>query len=649
MRCKFPMVLVAVAGLAGATQAQTSPAKSPTSNRAVAGATKTPIVKDTGFSVRVAASDNCADAPVVSNGESITFDTSTATNDYAGTCGASTTSADMWAKVVATENITVTVATCGLTGGDTVLTALRGCGGPQILCLDDFCGLETQITFPLDAGQSAWVRVAGFANSFITGSAAVTTAPRGGGGGGNDNCADATVVTAGTYDYDLNSASNDFAGSCGASGSSPDVWYKYTTGAVQEQVTASTCGLSSSDTVLAWVDGCGGSEIACLDDACGLQTSLSTIVAANTTVWLRLAGYNGTVHAGQVNFSSIPVEPPANDSCATAAAIVPGTPASFDTSFADDDGAASCGLGGDPGQGSVWYTFTADRDGAVEVLTCDGTAFDTIVSMYDGCDGTEVGCNDDSCGLQSYFSTNVTNGTTYKVRVSGYGLARGAGSVAVNYVEPCVITRPSGAVDEAEDCQAATDTDTNGGCNIPSGAVQTVTNNSIVWGTASTFFDGNTGFDTRDTDWYELTLDSDQDLTIRGRAEFDLRLFILDAVCQPTIIATGNTGRPCNEIEVTATLTAGTYRIFAGPNFFAGFPCDGAVDNHYILTIGNPSGGCIADFNNDSFVDFFDYADYVACFEGEPCPPGRTADVNGDNFVDFFDYADFVDAFETGC
>jgi hypothetical protein len=67
------------------------------------------------------------------------------------------------------------------------------------------------------------------------------------------------------------------------------------------------------------------------------------------------------------------------------------------------------------------------------------------------------------------------------------------------------------------------------------------------------------------------------------------------------------------------------------------------------VTLFEVPGGCPADFNGDQFIDFFDYADYVACFEGAGCPDGTTADFNGDAFVDFFDYADFVTAFETGC
>lgn len=57
---------------------------------------------------------------------------------------------------------------------------------------------------------------------------------------------------------------------------------------------------------------------------------------------------------------------------------------------------------------------------------------------------------------------------------------------------------------------------------------------------------------------------------------------------------------------------------------------------------------CTADVNGDTFLDFFDYLDYVACFEGD-CRDGVDSDFNADGFTDFFDYSDFVAAFEAGC
>jgi hypothetical protein len=79
----------------------------------------------------------------------------------------------------------------------------------------------------------------------------------------------------------------------------------------------------------------------------------------------------------------------------------------------------------------------------------------------------------------------------------------------------------------------------------------------------------------------------------------------------------------------------------------------GSLDEQYqvLLYVGNmdpQEPSCpSADFNGDGFVDFFDYDDFVACFEGAGAP-GCNADFNGDAFIDFFDYDAYVFAFE-GC
>lgn len=57
------------------------------------------------------------------------------------------------------------------------------------------------------------------------------------------------------------------------------------------------------------------------------------------------------------------------------------------------------------------------------------------------------------------------------------------------------------------------------------------------------------------------------------------------------------------------------------------------------------SGACVADFNGDAAVDFFDYLDFVDAFSANL----PEADFNGDMSIDFFDYLDFVDAFSSGC
>jgi hypothetical protein len=54
---------------------------------------------------------------------------------------------------------------------------------------------------------------------------------------------------------------------------------------------------------------------------------------------------------------------------------------------------------------------------------------------------------------------------------------------------------------------------------------------------------------------------------------------------------------------------------------------------------------CPADFNEDGFLDFFDYDDFVKAFETGDI----VADYNEDQFLDFFDYDAYIEAFEAGC
>lgn len=55
--------------------------------------------------------------------------------------------------------------------------------------------------------------------------------------------------------------------------------------------------------------------------------------------------------------------------------------------------------------------------------------------------------------------------------------------------------------------------------------------------------------------------------------------------------------------------------------------------------------GCLADFDGNSSVDFFDYLEFVDALAAED----RLADVTGDGIVDFFDYLEFVIALDAGC
>lgn len=133
------------------------------------------------------------------------------------------------------------------------------------------------------------------------------------------------------------------------------------------------------------------------------------------------------------------------------------------------------------------------------------------------------------------------------------------------------------------------------------------------------------------------------------------------------------------ELTWTASAGAATYRvrIADNPGLASAFVQDGLTGQAFTVPDGvlascasywwtvdalngggttaasnGPSGFATrfpADFNQDGFVDFFDYDQFVVCYEGGECPPGTDADFNGDGFSDFFDYDDFVVAYEQGC
>ncbi len=131
-----------------------------------------------------------------------------------------------------------------------------------------------------------------------------------------------------------------------------------------------------------------------------------------------------------------------NDACAAAIAVGNGI-FNFDTTLATTDGPGlpeSCdeGFGNAFGQ-DVWFDYTAPMSGMATVNLCDGTEYDSRMSVYTGCtcpvtNAVLAGCNDDNCGDPvvvggaSSVTFPVTMGTCYKLRIGGFGAAVGTGS-----------------------------------------------------------------------------------------------------------------------------------------------------------------------------------------------------------------------------
>ncbi|MGE3106788.1 MAG: hypothetical protein AB7G11_10305 [Phycisphaerales bacterium] len=148
--------------------------------------------------------------------------------------------------------------------------------------------------------------------------------------------------------------------------------------------------------------------------------------------WFRAAGVGLCFGLASLTHDAL-AQAPAN-SCSSAPLVaVPGV-YTGSTVGATPDGTASCGPPGSTPD--VWVKFVADRTGIVTVDTCNAAVFDTIVSIRSACQGAELACNDDWCGIASKAAGAVTAGATYWARVSGFSGDIGAFTLTIAYLEP---------------------------------------------------------------------------------------------------------------------------------------------------------------------------------------------------------------------
>jgi hypothetical protein len=81
----------------------------------------------------------------------------------------------------------------------------------------------------------------------------------------------------------------------------------------------------------------------------------------------------------------------------------------------------------------VWYSFRSPITGSVLVTLCSGgNGYDSSLSVFNQCNGTQLACNDDACGLRSQLTFDAVANTTYLIRVSGYENSRGTFNIKVN-------------------------------------------------------------------------------------------------------------------------------------------------------------------------------------------------------------------------
>lgn len=610
------------------------------------------------------ANDECSGATVATVGTN-NYDNTTATRslDAGMACtfgGAGNFNADVWYTFTAPSSGAWVVDTCAGTR-DTVIEVYSGsCGSlTSVACNDDSCGLRSSAAFVGTAGVTYTIRLASWGSTGLGGTGTFNIS-----GGtpppANDTCSGAVVASVGlnSFDTTLFSPGVEVA-QC--TGSNRDGWWSFTP-ATSGTYEVRTCTFTTADTVLAVYDGACGllNPLACNDDTCGLQSSVSFSATAGTTYYIQLATFGTASIGGTGQFEiRLPPPPPSNDECETASPV--GTlPASiaFDNTAATTSFASSgipCTFGGPENfSRDLWYTVTPDFTGTLQVDTCGGT-LDTAIAVYDGsCAALNlVSCNDDSCGLASSLLAPVTAGTTYIIRVASWGTASAGGSTTINIQrgpEPCVWA-PGSTTPEGEPCLGDEAVDTiNGGCNSVPEVFSTLSCGSTVLGTASTYVFTDPEFgplDFRDTDWYDFTATADGDYTFTMTARFAGRMFILDNLCPPTLIVPTPIDTTLVDCPVSATVTlvAGqAIRIFVGTQGFTGLPCS-AGNNEYTLAVSGPNCGgcpaCPADFDGNGEIEPIDIRAFFDAFRNEEA----CADVDGNGELEPIDVRAFFEVF----
>jgi hypothetical protein len=340
------------------------------------------------------------------------------------------------------------------------------------------------------------------------------------------------------------------------------------------------------------------------------------------TYWLAVAGYNASfgttgwnvtttntatgVLRTDINFNQSPIvsPPPANDACTSAQVVTDGGTYTFETTFATEDGTASCESGASSVTPDIWYLFTPPSDGALTATTC-GSAFDTVLSFHSTC-GASFACasNDGLCGLQETLTSCVTAGTPVLIRVAGILSGSGTGTLGIEFSpESAPYTAPGASTAESETCGAVEIDTVNGGCSSETPVFGAITCGETVLGT--TAYDSDTGF--FDTDWYQFTLASPGTAEITGQTQFLglVELYWLpDSTCDSSVsVGQFSTVPPCaNSFNLSVALSAGTYGIsVSNSSSSVGDPCGDGNDEYWLnlnlaggCTVGCP---CTADFD----------------------------------------------------
>jgi hypothetical protein len=243
--------------------------------------------------------DTCSAPTALTVGTAVTGTTVGANHNYTGSCGGSGpdivyrftlgSTSDFFAAVVATSS------------WDPVVYISTTCGSSSY-CNDDWGGGGLSSALEVDGlpAGTYYLVVDGLGSS--SGTFILETYSHGNWVTG-DGCADAKRLYNGVSG-NTGAQWNDYTPSCRSSDSYDEVFYFIVESS--RTVTVTTCSTASWDTVLFMRDDCDtGGDIACNDDGCGLQSSITGSSLAPGAYFVFVDGYSGSYGSYTLNVTGL--------------------------------------------------------------------------------------------------------------------------------------------------------------------------------------------------------------------------------------------------------------------------------------------------------------------------------------------------------
>jgi len=251
--------------------------------------------------------DNCVNAEPIGEVVNKAFETREATFDGPGDC---LTSPNIWYCYTASCTGEATVSLLG-SGYDTKLAVYNGCAcepslGEIIGCNDDAGdSFQSELSFPVIAGNKYLIEIGGYANDVGNGILNVSCVRDPSQEPQRDNCAQAEAIgDVKNLPFTTNGKTFDGPGLCLTS---PNIWFCYTA-TCSGDVTVSLLG-SSYDTILAVYNGCKcypteQDMIGCNDDfESAFQSQITFAAVAGGKYLIEVGGYASETGEGILNVS----------------------------------------------------------------------------------------------------------------------------------------------------------------------------------------------------------------------------------------------------------------------------------------------------------------------------------------------------------